>query len=120
MAGKGAPGRRNRVGGIPALLMTGELHKALKQYERVDEDDPKKTIKRGKAIRKIMDNIVQKAVDGDMTAIQFCVERMEGKAKQVTEEIGTPKVSGPIQITFQTSEGIDVTPKPEVIEHDGS
>ena len=120
----GAPkGSRNAAGsrgglGIPAQMMTNQLVKALKQYERVDESDPKRIVKRGQAIRKIMDQVVESAMEGDKWAIEFVTERVEGKSVSRTET--QHEVSGNIQhegfkVTFEAP--IDVTPKKELIEH---
>ena len=113
---KGIAKTRSRSGGIPVQLMTKELHKALKQFERIDPKDPRVGVKRGTAIRKMMDIVVEKAVDGDMQAIQFCVERIEGKAKQVTENTGNVNhnLAG---LTISFEKPLDITPQTELIEN---
>jgi len=118
----GAPkGNRNAannrgLAGLPPKMVTNQLIKSLKQFERVSEKDPKKVIKRGQAIRVITDQIVAAAVDGDRWAIEYVTERVEGKARQVTEATGQidHNHSG-LQISFEKP--IDVTPGKELIEH---
>lgn len=117
----GAPlGNRNAAGqrglaGLPPQMVTNQLIKSLKQYERVSDDDPKKNVKKGQAIRKITDQIVEAAVGGDKWAIEYVTERIEGKAVNRTEtavQVGGQVEHKGLQITFE---------KPvqgEVIEHE--
>lgn len=107
--------------GIPKHMITNQLVKALKQYERVDEKDPKKNVKRGQAIRVIMDSVVEHALDGKEWAIAFITDRVEGKAVNRTEtqhEVnGTVEHKG-FKVTFEAPkqindprETIDVSPQ---------
>ena len=96
--------------GIPKHMVTNQLVKALKQYEKVDEKDPKKNVKRGQAIRVIMDNVVDAAVKGDRWAVEFVTERVEGKAVNRTET--QHEVSGQVEHT-----GFKVTFEPPKIEN---
>lgn len=113
----GRPKGRGNLG-IPARMMTDQLHKALKQYERVNEKDPKKNIKRGMAVRKIMDQVVEAAINGDKWAIEFVTDRIEGKAVSRTET--QHEISGQVEhkgfeITFKQPELV----KGQTIEHEG-
>lgn len=85
--------------------------KALKQYEKKD-DDPKIAIKRGQAVRKIADQIVEKAVNGEQWAIEWLADRVEGKATQRVESTGQVNHNiTAIPIEFVERPAIDVTPK---------
>ena len=104
--------------GIPGRMMTDQLHKALKQYERVNEKDPKKNIKRGMAVRAIMDHVVENAVNGEKWAIEFVTDRIEGKAVSRTEtqhEIAGQVEHKGLQITFEAPRQLEDIPG-EVID----
>ena len=123
-------GRRNRK-----RLVTDTLIRSLKQFEHTPDDlankpankltaaDRKRIIKRNGAVRHITDNLVElAAVKGDKWAIQFIIERVEGKAKPMEEQNpllnGAPSISK-VSIEFvnapEVHEAIDITPAVEKI-----
>jgi hypothetical protein len=57
-------------------LFHGELHKALVQEDR-------------KKLRKIADNLISAAEEGEAWAIKEIIDRVDGKAVQATEISGT-------------------------------
>lgn len=80
MSGKrGAPrGNQNAAKGREWADM---LRLALKTYEYGD-------VKRGQALRRIAERVVQDALDGDRSAIEEIGNRLDGKPSQALEHSG--------------------------------
>ena len=127
MAKVGAPkgnrnsaGKRNRSGGIPARLLTQGIYKATKRIDRLRKDDPGYGLAgckhRGRGLKvldRICENIVLGAEAGDKDMLNVVIDRLEGRAKQVTESTGQieHKHSG-FRLTFVSPK--DVTPETDL------
>lgn len=98
---KGARGKELRD-----MHLTGVLREMLAsiKYETSEGD-------KIEAVYQINKAVMDKAASGDMEAIKFLYERIDGKVKQVTEEIGTQNINHKYDVSPALMERLGLTPQ---------